>query len=845
MQVLIGLIRVALIDLRGDFRRFWVLIACLALGVGTIAMVGAVGASLQSALNRDARQMLGGDIEARLTYRAATADETALFDRLGTVSEAVDLLGRAQFEGESVFAAVRAVDAKYPLLGAVEYDGDGPLADLLAAKDGSRGVVVDALLLDKLGVAIGDRIGIGAVDFQIRGVLESVPDQVSQGIAIGFPVLMSLDGVGETDILKPGALARYRYKIILNAGTGFDAASAAITAGFPEAGWQISGPDHATEELGRYFDLFQRFLTVVGLSALLVGGIGVANAMSAYVTERQRSIATMKSLGATRARVLAHFMIQALVLTGIGIVLGTALGAVLTLGVLPFLGPAVGLPLSPTIDWPSLGSAAIFGLLIGFAFAYLPLHRAEAMRPAILFRAVGSTPEAGLTWRDVFRPGLILPMAFAIAGIFGMAVLVTGRPPLVVWYAIGAAAAFGVLGAASALLQGGLRLIPPAPNASIRNAIKAIYRPGAPAPTIIMSLGLGMALLILIATVVNDLRHQLDPEVRVDAPTFVYLDLFDDEVAELQAFAKTEPRIERFTTVPVLRSPTLSVNGSPPVTIEEIPRDISLYFGDEQPLSVSTELPGGNTIVGGSWWPADYSGEPLVSVAAQMQKELDLRLGDKLTFLVFGEEVTATVASFREFDWQRGRINFPFVLSPGAFDEFPLSYFAFIKAAAGSEHEVQRELTERYPALIFIPVDEALGVVRELIDGISNAIAIVGAIAVVSGLLVLAGALASGRHQREADSVVAKVLGATRADVLRSYVIEYGLVSAIAAALATALGVTGAWAFATLALGTHFSIDPLLLAMVIAGAMVLTIAVGAATTWSALSAQPAKSLRDE
>ena len=845
MRTALSLVRVALTDLRGDLRRFGVLIACLALGVGTIAMVGAVGASLQAALDRDARQLLGGDIEARLTHRPATAEERALFDQMGTVSEVIDFLARARFGGDSAFAWARGVDASYPLLGAVDFDAAGSLDEMLAERDGVRGTIADPLLLDRLGVGIGGRIGLGAAEFEIRGTLASVPDQVSQGVAIGFPLLISTEGVAATEVLDPGALARYRYKIVLDEGIGVDAAAGRIAASFPDAGWQIGYPSDATEELASYFDIFRRFLTVVGLSALLIGGVGVANAVSAYVTERQRTIATMKSLGATRGRVLGHFLIQVMILTAAGIAFGAGLGALLTLVMLPYLGPVIGMPLSPIVDWPSLGSAAVFGILIGFAFAYLPLHRAQRLRPAMLFRGEAGASEGKLRGRDLLQPRVMVPMLAALAGIFAMAVLDTDRPEMVFWYAVGAAIAFLVLRVAAKGLQRALRLIPPAPDARLRNAIKAIYQPGAPAPTVIMSLGLGMALLLLIALVDNNLRRQFEPGVRVDAPTFIYVDLFEDEVARFEQLATTHPSIKHFAAVPVVRASSFTVNGEPPRELLEPSKDIAIYFGDESPLTYSAAIPEGSRITAGDWWPAGYAGEPLLSVSTQLQEGLGLKLGDELTFMVFGEPLTAKITSFRSYVWQRGGINFPFVLSPGSLDAYPLSYFGLVTAAKGTELELQRELLEAYPELIFIPLDEAWESLRGLVDSVSGAIGIVGGLAVASGILVLAGVLATGRRQREADSVVAKVLGATRGRVIGSYVIEYGLVGALSALLATVLGVAGAWAFVAVVLESDFSVDPLLLLAVVAMAALLTIAVGAATTWSALSVKPARFLRDE
>ena len=832
-----------MVDLRGGLRNFWILIACIALGVATVAMVGSVGASLQSALARDARLLLGGDVEFRLTHRPADAAERAHFAGLGKVSEAVDFLGRVQYEGVSVLAMVRAVDAAYPLRGAVDAEGDGTLAQQLGLLDGVHGVLVDPRLIDRLGVAVGNRVRLGKAEFDIRGILHGVPDQVSQGVAIGFPLLMSTDGLAETDILQPGSLARYRYKIELPEGGDAALAVRSVEEAFPEVGWRVSLPGDATEELSRYFELLRRFLTIVGLSALLVGGLGVAHAVSAYVTERQRSIATMKALGATRSRVMLHFLTQILVLTFVGIVLGIAIGVTFTMAVLPVLGPMVGIPLTPTIDVPSILSSTAFGLLTGFLFAYLPLNRAEAMRPAQLFRSAVSAaggPRSRLLW---LRPRTFLPLLGAAAGLFTVAVIDTGRVEMVFWYAVGALVAFLVLRLAAHLLQRGLKLLPPAPHAVIRNAIKSIHRPGSPAPAVILSLGLGVALLLLIALAENNLRHQLDPEVRVDAPDFLYMDLFEDEVAEFQALAASDDRIADFTSVPLVRASSFTINGEAPPELKEPPKDLTLYFGDEQPLTYSAAVPSGSRVTSGEWWPSDYAGTPLVSVAEDLRKPLGLELGDEITFQIFGEPISTRIASFRTYEWQRGGVNFPYVLSPGALEDYPISYFGLLTAQEGGVEALQSELVAAYPELEFLPIEEAIDAVRGLMETVAAAITTVGGVALASGVLVLAGAVAAGRRQREADSTVAKVLGATRTDLIISFVIEYGLVGGLAALLAVLLGIAGAWAFVSIVLESVFLLDPLLPVLVVPLALLLTIGAGAAITWSALSSRPASFLR--
>jgi len=838
-------LRVALRDLRGDLRRFTILLACLALGVGTITLVGSVGAALQSALLRDARTLLGGDLEASLSYRAANPDERALFETLGKLGEVVEVQGRADAADNSSFLAIRAVDASYPLLGTVTVDGStAPVPDLVAERDGRYGLLADALLYDRLGLEIGDTVTIGQAEFVLTGILGKVPDQLTAGMQLGLPVVMSIDAVNATGILEPGVLATWRYKLLLV--SDFDTARDRILAAFPSAGWKISAPSDATADVSRFFDIFARFLTIVGLSSLLVGGVGVSNAISAYVTERQRSIATMKAIGATGPRILFHFLTQVMLLTLAGIVIGLALGTVLTFVILPILGGLLGLALPPVVDATTLWTAAGFGALTGFAFGYLPLVRAEYLRPALLFRSAGSAIEGGLGVRDLLKPGLWLPLGLATAAIYGLAALTTNRPLLVLWYALGVLGAFLVLRLAAWLLQRLLRLVPPLPGAALRNAVKAIHRPGAPAPVVILSLGLGLALLLLIALIDGNLRHQLSNESIPNAPSFVFMDLFDDEVASLEEFGKANPGIDNVTSVPMVTGAIEAINDVPVAELDRTPPpEFKFILEGEIPLTASPTLPERSTIVEGAWWPANYDGLPEVSVFQRLKGPLGLRLGDVITLRIFGDEVKARIASFRDYAWRSGGVNFGFVLSPNALDDFTISYLGLVKAKPGEERAVQQQLVAEFPELLFLPVGDALQTFASILSNVTTAVEVIGGLAVVSGVLVLAGAMAAGRRQREADAVVMKVLGATRGDVVRAYLVEYGLLGLLAAFLAALLGLAGTWAFVEFVLEFNFWADPMLIVWVTLGTILLAIAVGMLTTWSALSTRPASFLREE
>jgi putative ABC transport system permease protein len=840
--------RVGVIDLRGDLRRFGVLIACLALGTGAIAAVGSVGASLQLAVVRDATTLMGGDLETARPDRDATPDELAFLNTLGQVTHTVDTNARGTAAGDnSAYIDLLAVADNYPLLGNVVSPqlplGAKP-STLLDERNGVFGAITDVVLLDRLGIDIGGHFTVGGREFEARGILTSLPDGAVRGFHLGLTAVISTDALATLTNLRPplpGLLTQHRYKIVL-AGKSYGDSAAAIAAQFKDPNWKTRSPHDAAGNLARYYDLFARFLLIVGLSSLLVGGVGVSNGVSAYIGERQRSIATLRSLGATGARIMVHFLTQVGILTGLGVGLGVLFGAAASWLALPLLGKALGVDLPAAINPIALLTACGFGLLAGFAFSYLPLVQAQKVRPTTLFRSLGtSMPRPA--WTEMVRPAVVLPILLAAAGIFWLAVITTGDIRLVSYYAIGVVLAFLLLRGAGWLLQVLLRLVPPLPNATVRYALGNMYRPGSSAPVVIMSLGLGLAMLLVIALLNSNLHSQLLGAVSRDAPTFVATDLFDEEVADLEALAKTEPMLTKFQSSPMLRAEVTSVNGVDPKSLKNLPEEAAFMLDGEIPITWLRGLPDNTTVVDGTWWASDYSGKPLVSLRTTMKSQLGLKVGDTITFDIYGDTVEATIANFREYQWQNG-MNFMVSFSPGAVEVYPQSFLGTIKAAPGHEKDLERVLTRTFPDLSFIPIGDALNQAVNILGQLGTAVNIVGGLAVINGLLVLAGTMAAGRKQREADATVHKVLGATRSDVLLVFALEYGLLGAFAAAIATLVGIIGAWAITQRALEVGFAADPVLIVGVIVGAVLLTVAAGAATTWRALSTPPSRFLRD-
>jgi len=847
MRRLLGWMRVGYTDLRGDLRRFGILIACLALGTGVIAAVGSVGAGLRLAVERDATTLMGGDLEASRPDRAATASELVFLETLGVVTHVVDTNVRGVSGNNSAFIDLMAAGDNYPLRGNVVSPqlnpGDKPSV-LLDERDGAFGAIVDAVLFDRLNIGLGERFSIGNSEFEVRGTLGSLPDGAVRGFKLGLTTLISTTAFATMTDLRPplpGLLTQYRYKILL-ADLDYDEAAALIAEQFNGDNWETRSPRDAAGALVRYYDLFLRFLLIVGLSSLLVGGIGVSNGVSAYIGERQRSIATLRSMGATGARILVHFLTQIGILTFIGVALGVLFGAIASLLILPLVGQALNVTLPALIEPLPLYTAAGFGALSGFAFSYLPLMRAQKVSPAMLFRSLGSvTPQ--LSWRELISLPVLLPIFFAAVGIYWLAVITTNDVALVNYYALGVVLSFALLRASGWLLQAVLRRMPLFPVASIRNAMRNVYNPGSSAPVVIVSIGLGLAMLLVIALLNGNLRSQLLGVVSRDAPTFVATDLFLDEVETLEQMAEQDPNLVKFDWSPMLRGAVTGVKGMDAATLKDVPEEAAFLLAGEIPITWRRELPVDTTAIEGEWWPSDYQGPPLISLRDTLKTQLGLEIGDVIQIRMFGDTLDATIANFREYQWQSG-LNFMVTFSPGVIEGYPSTYLSTIKAADGHEKDLERDLARSFPDVSFIPIGDALNQVASVLGQLGSAVNIVGGLAVINGLLVLAGTMAAGRKQREADAVIQKVLGATRGDVLWIFVLEYSLLGAFAAVIASIVGIAAAWAITQSFLEVEFSADQVLIFSVIAGAVLLTVATGAVTTWQALSSRPAQILRN-
>ena len=377
-----------------------------AVGTALIAGVSSVGASIKQAVERDAAVLMGGDIELSRADRVASAKELVLFATFGQVSNVVDTNVGAKAGDRNAFVDLISIGGTYPLLGRID-SPDLPVGEAVrvsrSERDGLFGALVDPLMLDQLGLGVGDTIEIGGTPFQVRGVLRGLPDAAVRGFRLGRVAVITIPGLGmladQTSPL-PGLGTWFRYKLLLLDRSDPEAGRAAVEAALADPSWTIRSAREGLGPMVRYYDLFMRFLVIVGLASLLIGGVSVWTGISAYVTERANVIAVLRSMGAGKARIFLHFFAQIATLAAIGVGIGLLVGASAAFLALPIVGQAVGVSLAPTLHVQPLLVAAGVGLLTAFAFSYLPLQQA-------LRASVRSPCSARRVWRH--RPSIGAP----------------------------------------------------------------------------------------------------------------------------------------------------------------------------------------------------------------------------------------------------------------------------------------------------------------------------------------------------------------------------------------------------------------------------------------------------
>ena len=834
--------RLALREMRGGLSGFYIFLACIALGTGAIAAVNSVSRAITGAIATQGQDILAGDIRFELDNREAAPEELAFLQGLGELSVSTGLrsMARVPNGSDQGLVEVKAVDGAYPLYGEFEAEPNRPLAELLQQDGEVFGAVAAPLLLDRLGIRVGDELLLGNVRLRLAATVASEPDAISDGFGFAPRLLVSREALTASGLVQTGSLVEHAYKIRLDEPSMRGALPARATAEFPNAGWSIRTADRAAPSLTENVERFSQFLTLVGLTALIVGGVGVANAVRAFLDAKRTTIATFKCLGAPAAIIAAVYLIQILMLAAIGIAIGLVIGAVAPFIAMRFLEGVLPVPEEIVFYPGALAMAALFGLLITFAFSVLPLGHAREVPATALFREQSFDQARFPSWPYV------LAAAAALAALAFLAIATAEERFIASVFLAAVAGAFILLRLVALLISALARRSPRVNSPALRLAIGNIHRPGALTSSVVLSLGLGLALLVTLALIDGNLRRQLTGRMAEQAPNFFFVDIQSAEREGFLDILQKHAPEGTINQVPMLRGRIIAFNDQDVAQMKVPPGGRWVLRGDRG-ITYEETLPTNSTLTEGSWWPRDYDGEPLVSFSAEEAGELGLAIGDTVTVNVLGRNITARIANFRQVEWESLSINFVMVFSPNTFRGAPHAWLATLTdpdATAAEEAAILRDVTGAYPTITSVRVKDAIDIVDQLVGQLATAIRAAAAVALVASVLVLAGALAAGNRARTHDAVILKTLGGTRALLIRAFSYEYMILGAATAVFALVAGGTASWFVVSRIMNLPSVFLPDVALVTLIGALVLTVGIGLIGTWRVLGQKAGPVLRE-
>ena len=872
-------------ETRGNWRQFIFFFGCLAIGVGAVVGIELFATNVERLILRDARSLLGGDVEIRLARPLSASGSMvvdSLHERHVDVTHVSELAAMAAASVAEVseepnapstqLVELKAVEANYPLYGTVEVNPPQPLRSLTASRETDCparpcfGVVVQESLLISLGIQVHDHVKIGHAWFRVTGILGKEPDRVASAFRLGPRVVISRQALSATDLVKRGSRIRERYLLRVQESRALGPLMEELQGRLSKEGATVSSYRDAQPRIRRFLDQLSTYLGLIGLTALFVGGIGIACTVHGFMKHKLTTVAICKTLGADAGFIMRVYLLQSVFLGCLGSVAGVVLGIGLQRLLPALFGELIPLAVRSRVDLLPLSKGMLLGALTTLCFVLWPLLTIRSIPPAIVFRRdvdqERSSISAGSQFRsmketlmrlvhDRHRLGtaLLMGCGLTVLSVWQARSLTLG---LLFTAAFGAALVFLRFGVW--VLLHGLQNIPRSRSFAVRHAMGNVQRPGNYTLGMAVAIGVGVMVVVTVALVKSSLLVALGERIPEDAPTFFFIDVQPDQRERFERVMQREASTAPYRLTPVVRSRLGAIDGHAIHPDEYKDKRNGWYFTREYVLTALSDLPKDNHVAKGQWWPAesedkqddDKTRNPIrVSVEDEAAENLGVDLGSTLEFDIQGTPLRAVVESTRNVDWGSFSTNFFMILSPRALDGAPMTYIASAKVEPEKEMPLQRALVRALPNVTAIKIGDVLANVARLLEQLAWAIQGIALLSMTSGAVVMIAALSSTRYRRLYESAILKAIGGTRRIIVKSFAVEFALVGGLAGLIGVGLASALSWVILHFFLDIAWTVQPMVLGWGLLATVGLAVVVGFLSTFKILGEPPLAVLRGE
>ncbi len=815
---------------RATGRRLGLHVLAIAVGVGALVAINSFRRDLERSVREQARTILGSDLELRRNQPFPDSVQAVLDSAAAAgvpVSSATSFgsMALAPATGRTRLVQVRAIAGAYPYYGGLTTQ---PPDRWLAFRDGLQALVDPAVLI-QLEVGIGDVVRLGDVGFTIAGVVTNYPGQVSLQSAIGPRIYIPLDQLDATNLIRRGSRAFYEANLKIDDATVLRRFLYRHTKLFERHQVSWDTVDETEDELTDAFDTLARFLGLVGLAALLLGGVGVASAIHVYVKSRLDTVAVLRCLGARQSTVSTIYLLQAARLGVLGAALGVLFGLVVQALLPRVLAEFLPFDVVPRFHPAAVLEGFALGALVALLFALLPLLAVRNVPPLrAIRRDTDATPRRRDPWW--FAAGL------ALAGAVGFVSVRQAPEPAI---GIGFAATIAVTTLLLTLTGLGLmgatrRFFPNRAAYVVRQGVANLFRPRNQTLAVTLALGFGVFLIATLYVVQHTLLRQFRLDARPDRPNLVLFDIQRDQLDGVRALLADRglPVLQQTAIVPARIH---ALNGR---TVDEILNTPGAYRYERWALrreyrhTYRDTVVASEQVVEGTWFGErrETDSLPQISIEQEIARDLNLGLGDRITWNVQGVLLESRITSIRTVNWARFEPNFFVVFQPGALDDAPQMSIVLTRGAEVNARALfQRDLVERFPNVAAIDLTLVQRTVDTVIGRVTLAIRFMALFSIVSGIIILIGALATSRLQRLREAILLTTLGARARQVRAMLLTEYAALGALGGLTGVLLAGASGWLAARFVFDVPFRPPIAALAAFWIGSAALSTVIGALT----------------
>ena len=827
----------AIRELRSGISGFRIFLTCLVLGVGTITAVGTIKSGIEYTIGEKGSELLGGNAEAEFTYRLANDKELHWLKSISQdMSEIIEFRSMAIIESdgknERALTQIKAIDDRYPLIGEVQLESGRSLREVLIKP---KSAIMERDLASRLSIALGDTFSLGLADFILRDIIISSPDDSGANFGLGPRTIVKTKELKSSGLLAPGTLFTAKYRLQIDPSKNLEALESIAKMKFEETGMRWRDSRNGAPGISEIVTRLSAFFIMVGLAGLVVGGVAIGSAVKSYLNQKISTIAVLRSLGATNSQIFMTYFIQLAIISLIGICLGLLIGAITPHIFAPLLNIVIPLPITIVFSLTPILEAAFYGAIISTLFTLWPLSKCENIQAVALFRAMNLQSDGLPRFKYlVWSFGLLISLLAASA-------LFNQNPQLTCWFSLGFAVATVTLFLSARLLMYFIkklaRVIKGHP--STRWALAAMSGTQEGTSNSLLAIGIGLAVLATIAQIDGNLRTSINNDLPEVAPSYFVIDIQKSQIEEVRQILNSYEGVTSFDEAPMLRGIITKINNS---LASELAGDHWVIRGDRG-ITYFEELPERFKLTEGKMWPKNYTGKTQISFGAEQAEELGIGIGDSLTVNIMGREITGEITSLRNVDFSTAGIGFVLAMNPTALETAPHSFITTIYARAESEDEVFNTLSRKFPNITLIKVRNVIERVGELLGSIATTSSYGALTTLVTGFLVLLGSASAGQNARSYDASILKTLGATRKNLMISYIIRFSLVGATAGFVAIFFAIFSAWGITTFVLEVPFQIIWSTAFMVVIGGLLVNLLAGLYFATQSLKVTPAKFLR--